>query len=166
MLIREVAADEVDLCATLGRFVVESYTTLPGHVPEPDYERELADVAARAALPETVVLAAFDGAGRPLGSVTYAGPGSPMVEHAESGAASFRMLGVDPAAQGRGAGAALVQACIDRASVDGYTSIVLHSTPWMTTAHRIYTRFGFTRDESLEWTPVPGIDLWAFRLPL
>jgi GNAT superfamily N-acetyltransferase len=166
VLIRQVSADEVELCTTLGRFVLESYTTLPGHMAEPDYERELADVVTRAGLPETAVLAAFADDGRPLGSVTYAAPGSPMVEHTEAGAATFRMLGVDPAAQGRGAGAALVQACIDRARSQGCRSIVMHSTPWMTTAHRIYARFGFERDEAHDWSPVPGIDLWAFRLAL
>jgi len=44
--------------------------------------------------------------------------------------------------------------------------IIIHSTPWMTTAHGVYTRRGFTRRPDLDWTPVPGIDLWGFVLEL
>ena len=59
-----------------------------------------------------------------------------------------------------------LNAAIDRATADGCTAIVMHSTPWMTTAHRIYARYGFERDKATDWTPVPGIDLWGFRLEL
>jgi ribosomal protein S18 acetylase RimI-like enzyme len=167
VLVRRVGADEVDLCKELGEFVREAYVMLPGHIPEPDYEAELADVAARAGLPHTEVLAAFDDGGRPLGCVTYvAGDGSPMLEHTEPDTASFRMLGVDPRAQRSGAGRALVEACIDRALADGRASIVMHTTTWMHGAHRLYEGLGFVRDERSDWTPVPDIHLLGYRLDL
>jgi ribosomal protein S18 acetylase RimI-like enzyme len=167
MLIRTVSPDEKELCAVLGEFVRVAYRMLPGHVEEPDYEDELADVAARAAMPETEVIAAFDDDGQPLGSVTYAaGDGSPMTEHTEPNAASFRMLGVDPAAQRNGAGRALVEACIARAVAAGRTAVVLHSTEWMTGAHRLYGRLGFVRHPAMDWEPVPGIKLLGFRRDL
>jgi ribosomal protein S18 acetylase RimI-like enzyme len=167
MLIRTVSPDEKELCAALGEFVRVAYRMLPGHVEEPDYEDELADVAARAAMPETEVIAAFDDDGQPLGSVTYAaGDGSPMTEHTEPNAASFRMLGVDPAAQRNGAGRALVEACIARAVAAGRTAVVLHSTEWMTGAHRLYGRLGFVRHPAMDWEPVPGIKLLGFRRDL
>lgn len=167
MLIRAVDPDEKELCDVLGEFVRVAYTTLPGHIPEPDYEDELADVTTRAAMPETEVLAAFADDGRPLGCVTYAaGDASPMAEHNEPDAASFRMLGVDPKAQRNGAGRALVQACIDRAVAAGRGAVVLHSTTWMTGAHRLYGQFGFVRHEAMDWEPVPGIHLVGFRLDL
>lgn len=154
------------LCALLGGFVVEAYLRLPGHVEEPDYERELADVGGRAGLPGTEVLAAFDG-DRPLGCVTYvAGASSPLAEHDDPDAASFRMLGVDPGAQGRGAGRAMVAACLDRARASGRARVLLHSTPWMVGAHRLYESLGFVRDESYDWVPVPDVTLWGFRLEL
>jgi GNAT superfamily N-acetyltransferase len=163
--VRTVDPSDVELCARLGRMVLAAYVTLPGHVPEPEYEAQLADVAARAAMADTVVLAAFDP--EPVGCVTYvAGGGSPMAEHDDAGAASFRMLGVDPAAQGRGAGAALVTACIDRARAEGRAAIVLHTTTWMHTAHRMYERFGFQRDPSLDSVPVPEVSLLGYRLTL
>ena len=167
MLIRTLSADEKELCDSLGEFVRLAYTSLPGHVPEPEYEAELADVAARAAMPETEVLAAFDSCGCPLGCVTYvAGAGSPMLEHDEPDAASFRMLGVDPGAQGQGVGHALVLACIERAMAAHRGAVVLHTTVWMHGAHRLYARLGFVRDEAKDWEPVPGIRLIGYRLDL
>jgi GNAT superfamily N-acetyltransferase len=164
--VRTVDAADLDLCAALGRMVVEAYVRLPGHVEEPDYARELADVATRAGLAHTAVLAAFED-DVPLGCATYASsPASPMAEGLEDGEAGFRMLGVDPAAQGRGAGRALVVACIERAAGEGRGALCLHSTPWMRTAHRLYESLGFVRDPQRDWTPVPGIDLVAYRLAL
>jgi ribosomal protein S18 acetylase RimI-like enzyme len=164
--VRAVGPAEVDLCRRLGAIAVQAYVTLPGHVEEPEYELELADVAGRAAMRATEVLAAFDG-DRPLGCLTYvSGPDSPMVEHDDPDAASFRMLGIDPAAQGRGAGRLLVAACVDRARAEGRSGIVLHSTPWMTAAHRLYEGVGFRRSPSLDWSPLSEVPLLGFRLDL
>ena len=102
-----------------------------------------------------------------LGGVTYVRDRtSPMAEHTTDGVASIRMLAVDPAAQGQGVGRRLTEACIDRARADDATEIVLHSTPWMTVAHRLYETLGFERDPSNDFTPGPGVDLRAFRLKL
>jgi ribosomal protein S18 acetylase RimI-like enzyme len=166
VVIRPVRRDEY---ARLGAITVSAYVELDGHVHEPDYERQLADIAGRAEAEATVVLAAVDDGdgGRVLGGVTYVRDAtSPMAEHAQNGAASIRMLAVDPAVQGRGVGRALTEACIDRARADGADDLVLHSTPWMTTAHRLYEGLGFVRDPSIDLTPVPGIDLLGFRLHL
>jgi GNAT superfamily N-acetyltransferase len=165
--VRTVEATDTELCAALGAMVLEAYVRLPGHIEEPEYELELADVAGRAGLPHTAVLAAFDDDGVALGCLTYASsPASPMAELVGEGEAGFRMLGVDPAAQGRGAGRALVAACIERARADGRRALCLHSTPWMRTAHGLYESFGFVRDPARDWSPVPGIDLVAYRLAL
>lgn len=169
VLVRAVSPDEVDVCRALGALTVAAYTALPGNVAEPDYDAELADVAGRAALPSTTVLAAVDpgAAGAPLGGVTYIADGSsPLAEFADRDAAGFRMLAVVPEARGRGVGEALAAACIERARSDGRAAVVIHSSPWMEAAHRLYARLGFRRDPGLDWTPVPGIDLVGFRLPL
>jgi ribosomal protein S18 acetylase RimI-like enzyme len=159
--IRPVRPDEYE---TLGAITRDAYLGLAGHVHEPDYEAELADVGYRAKV--AVVLAAVEG-DEVLGGVTYVGDaGSPLAEHPVRGAASIRMLAVAPSAQGRGVGEALTRACIDRAQAEGKTEVVLHSTTWMTTAHRLYGRLGFVRDETHDWEPVPGIKLLFFRLPL
>jgi hypothetical protein len=36
----------------------------------------------------------------------------------------------------------------------------------MTTAQRIYERLGFVRTPERDWSPVPGIDLLTYALPL
>lgn len=166
--VRVVSPDEVDVCRALGVLTVAAYTALAGHVPETDYDVELADVAGRAALPATTVLVAADPAtGAPVGGVTYVADGrSPLAEFADVDAAGFRMLAVAAAARGRGVGEALAVACIERARADGRAAVLIHSTPWMAAAHRLYGRLGFVRDPALDWTPVPGIDLIGFRLPL
>jgi GNAT superfamily N-acetyltransferase len=160
--IRSVRPDEYD---RLGDITVEAYTTLPGHVPEPDYEVELRDVAGRAA--QAVVLVAVDDDGELLGGVTYVpDPSSPLAEFDDPDAASVRMLAVAPGAQRRGVGRLLSQACIERARADGRARVLLHSTAWMHGAHELYRGLGFRRAPELDWTPVPGISLLGFALDL
>ena len=162
MEIREVRPSEYE---TLGAVTLEAYTTLDGHVPDRHYEAELADVATRATVPGATVLVAVDGDGAVLGGVTYIGDHeSPLAEYVPEGGAGIRMLAVAVAAQGRGVGEALTQACIDRARAEGKDQVVLHSTPWMTTAHRLYDRLGFVREPESDWPIFPSLTLWFFRL--
>ena len=161
-MIRPVRPEEAD---ELGALTVAAYTALPGHVEEPDYEAELADVATRAAVAD--VLVAIDGDGTVLGGVTFVPDGdNPLAEHEIAGASTIRMLAVAGHAQGQGVGEALVRACIERARDVGSQHIVLHSTPWMQAAHRLYERLGFARRPDLDWTPVPDIPLLGFSLDL
>lgn len=108
----------------------------------------------------------MDDDGTVLGSVTNVPDGGPYGEIAERGEAEFRMLAVDPAAQGRGAGAPLVQAVVDDARRRGRRRVVLSSGTWMTAAHHIYERLGFTRLPERDWSPMPGIELTAYGLDL
>ena len=164
MHIRPIEPDEY---ARLGALTVDAYTTLEGHVAEPEYEEELADVRARAEAPSTEVLVAVDDDERVLGGVTYiADDGSPFAEYDLTDAAAIRMLAVDRAVQRSGAGQALVEACIERARATGRVQLVLHSTPWMTGAHALYTKLGFIRDEALDWDVNPEVHLLGFRLKL
>jgi GNAT superfamily N-acetyltransferase len=164
MKVRPVESTDYDV---LGALTVAAYRAVPGYRGEPAYEAELRDVAGRAGAVDTDVLVSVADDGRVLGGVTYVGStASPQAEFDDPDGAGFRMLAVDPAAQGTGAGAALVTAVVDRARADGRRRIIIHSTPWMTTAHGLYSRRGFRRRPDLDWEPVPGIDLWAFVLEL
>lgn len=129
-----------------------------------DYAEELRDVADRVETAE--VLVAVDDDGTVLGSVTNVPDGGPYGEIGRPGEGEFRMLAVDPAAQGRGVGTALVNACVDDARRRGRERVVLSSGTWMGAAHRIYSRLGFVRLPERDWTPVPGVDLQAFALDL
>jgi ribosomal protein S18 acetylase RimI-like enzyme len=57
-----------------------------------------------------------------------------------------RHLAVDPNYQGRGAGRALVDACLERARALGRRRVILHSTPMMEVARAMYARRGFVAD--------------------
>jgi len=162
VILRVVSA--ADDLATLGRIVVAAYLTLE-HKPALDYQEKLADVASRAAI--APVVAAFTDDGAALGCVTYVPASShPLSEHTDPEAGSFRMLGVAPAARGRGVGRALVAWCVERARADGRKRVVIHSTPSMHAAHALYARFGFVRAPGLDWQPVPSVSLLGFVLAL
>jgi len=156
------------------------------------YLGELKDVAGRAAAAE--VLVAVDGMGVPpahggpparaqsrageeprawgnlLGGVTFVPSGGPMADIAGPGEAEIRMLAVARAARGRGAGEALVRACVDRArALDGCVRIVLSTQGSMHAAHRIYERLGFVRTPERDWSPIPELDditLLTYQLTL
>jgi GNAT superfamily N-acetyltransferase len=164
VIVRAVEPSEFE---RLGELTVAAYHALPGHVVEADYDAELRDVAARVAAVDTEVLVAVEGP-TVLGGVTYvASSASPYFELGpDPGAASFRMLAVDPAAEGAGAGRALVAEVLARARRAGRTRLVIHSTPWMGRAHGLYERIGFVRRPDLDWRPAPDVPLWGFVLEL
>ena len=129
------------------------------------YVTALRDVAGRAAEADVLVAADADG-GAILGTVTYVPDGGPMGEIAGPTEAEFRMLAVDPAAQGRGVGATLLRRVLDEGRREGKDGVVCASLAEMVAAHRIYRRMGFWRAPDRDWSPVPGVDLIAFVRPL
>jgi GNAT superfamily N-acetyltransferase len=120
------------------------------------YLAQLRDVEQRAAAAE-VLVAADDG--RLLGTVTFVPDGGPLGEIAGPDETEFRMLAVDPGAQGRGVGTALMRHILD---ASGECGVVCSSLPEMRAAHRIYARLGFERAPERDWSPAPGISLLVF----
>ncbi|HEX7166151.1 MAG TPA: GNAT family N-acetyltransferase [Acidimicrobiales bacterium] len=149
----------------LGDIVVAAYASLD-HPLDGGYARELRDVARRAV--GAVVLAATEAStGRPVGCTTYVpGPESPWAERVADHEAGMRMLAVHPQWLRRGVGAALTSACVARARSEGRRALMLHSTPWMVAAHRLYARLGFVRAPDIDWHPVPDVPLLGYRLEL
>jgi len=155
LAIRQAAADEYD---TLGEITARAYLLDDLLVfGESDwYLDELKDVAKRAAAAD--VLVATQGE-QLLGGVTFVPPGGPMADIARPEEAEIRMLAVAREARGRGAGEALVRACVDRArATDGCVRIVLSTQRTMRSAHRIYERLGFVRVPERDWNPIPDLD--------
>lgn len=152
--------------AELGEITAQAYLA-DGHLDfneDDGYLNVLRDVAGRAALAE-VLVAERDGL--ILGGVTFAAPGSPLADIAGLDEAEFRMLAVAREGRGRGAGEALVRACIERArAIEGVSGMVLSTQHSMTGAHRIYARLGFVRVPERDWAPIPGLTLLAYRLNL
>jgi GNAT superfamily N-acetyltransferase len=110
------------------------------------------------------VLVAVDTDGAILGTVTYIpGPG-PLAESERDDEAGFRVLAVDPAAQGRGVGRALAEACVARARTAGRAGVAILTRPSMRAAHRLYESMGFVRDRADDWEFEPGEWLWGYRI--
>ncbi|MEU4676786.1 GNAT family N-acetyltransferase [Micromonospora sp. NPDC023737] len=149
----------------IARLTVAAYEADGQLKGENGYGVVLADVPARAE--NGTVLVVEDAAGRVLGSVTFVLPGTRYAELADPGEAEFRMLAVDPAAQGLGAGVALARACIDRAAELGCSAVVICVRDGMAEkAQRLYERLGFVRTPEKDWSPLPGVRLLALRLEL
>jgi ribosomal protein S18 acetylase RimI-like enzyme len=102
-----------------------------------------------------------------IGIVNYTpGPDDPYAEFDDADAAGIRMLGVRPDAQGRGVGAALVHECVRRARAQRKQRIVLHTTPWMPTARRLYSKLGFRRAPERDFTPLEDVELLGYVMDL
>lgn len=162
--VRAAEADELD---EIGELTARAYLDagLLTHGEDDPYLVRLRDARRRAAHSE--VLTAVDTAsGRVLGAVAFVPDGGEFADLAGPGEGEFRMLAVRPGERGRGAGEALVRACLARARHRGLHRMVLCSQPAMTAAHRLYTRLGFTRAPERDWQPIPDLTLWAFALEL
>jgi ribosomal protein S18 acetylase RimI-like enzyme len=135
-----------------------------GRLASEGYTPQLADVAGRASRAELLVVR--DGQDRIVGSVALVLSGDFGEVTASDEEAAFRMLVVDPAAQGRGVGQALVTACLERARAAGKRRMVISTDPRMRSAHRLYERLGFTRLPERDWSPMPGTDLLVYTRDL
>ncbi|MFE9837270.1 GNAT family N-acetyltransferase [Streptomyces sp. NPDC005551] len=157
ILIRRARPEEYE---TLGEITAQAYLGdgLLDFGESDGYLVHLRDVERRAAAAE--VLVAVDRQGTVLGGVTHVpSAGSALAELAGPGEAEIRMLAVAREARGRGAGEALVRACIDRArATEGCFRVVLSTQRTMRAAHRVYERLGFTRAPARDWNPLPDLD--------
>jgi ribosomal protein S18 acetylase RimI-like enzyme len=138
-------------------------TYVGGGLVSDGYAAELADVAGRSSRAELLVAREDDGI---VGSVALVLGGDFGEVTRSDDEAGFRMLVVDPAAQGRGIGAALVQECLARAGAAGKRRVVISTGTLMTDAQRLYQRLGFVRLPERDWTPVPGVDLLVYAREL
>ncbi|MFC8297147.1 GNAT family N-acetyltransferase [Micromonospora orduensis] len=158
-------AEPVDFPA-VARLTVAAYEADGQLKDEIGYAVVLADVSTRAASGE-VLVAVDEVTGAVLGSVTFVLPGTPFAELSGPGEAEFRMLAVDPGAQGRGVGGALARACVNRATELGCTAVVICVRAGMAaSAHRLYERLGFVRSPEKDWSPAEGVHLLGLRLVL
>ena len=156
--IRLAGPEEYD---AVGELTVEAYAH-DGFV-RGEYAMTLRAAADRAAKAELWVAADDNGL---LGTVTYCTIGSVYREIGLDDEGEFRMLGVAGRARGLGIGTALTERCIERTREQGLRRVVMSIAIYMTTAHRIYDRLGFVRIPERDWSPIPGVDLYAFALDL
>jgi ribosomal protein S18 acetylase RimI-like enzyme len=158
LTVRPVRPEEHDVVAALTAQVY-----LGDGYSNSEYEPALRNVASRVA--SATVLVASVGADL-VGAVSVASRGGEWAEQSAPGEAVIRMLVVSPGARRQGVGEALMQACLDQARADDCTLVRLSSQEDMTAAHRLYERLGFVRSPSLDWSPIPGLRLRTYALPL
>lgn len=167
-------APEPSPSVTVRPAVTDGELDAAGHVVLAAYEADGLEIpsyratllAARERAQDAEVAVAVDGAGHVVGSVTLALPGSRWASLACAGEAEFRMLGVLPAARGRGVGTALVRWCLDRARALGRRRVIVSSARPMRRAHQLYVGCGFSRAPELDWSPFPGVELAVYRIDL
>ena len=159
VVVRRAAPGDV---AAAGDVTVAAYEEFTLGPSDPYVER-LRDAAAREREAELWV-AELDG--EVVGTVTLALDGSPWREIARPGEGEFRMLAVSPHARRRGVGEALLTLVLDRFRELRMGAVVMSSLTEMAAAHRVYERSGFHRLPERDWSPVPGVELIAFRKEL
>ena len=159
VVVRRAAPGDV---AAAGDVTVAAYEEFTLGPSDPYVER-LRDAAARDREAELWV-AELDG--EVVGTVTLALDGSPWREIARPGEGEFRMLAVSPHARRRGVGEALLTLVLDRFRELRMGAVVMSSLTEMAAAHRVYERSGFHRLPERDWSPVPGVELIAFRKEL
>jgi ribosomal protein S18 acetylase RimI-like enzyme len=157
--VRRARSEDLEAAGEVTVAAYEQFTLGPAD----PYVAKLRDAAARHREAELWV-AELDG--EVVGTVTIALEGSPWREISEPDEGEFRMLAVAPSAQRRGVGDALMRLVMSRFRDLGAHAIVLSSLAEMTAAHRVYERLGFRRLPDRDWSPVPGVDLLAFRAEL
>lgn len=162
LLVREAEPADFDAIA---RLTVDAYRADGQLTTESGYERILTDVSTRYAAGGLLV-AVDESTDEVLGAVLFVLPETLYAQLAGPGEAEFRMLAVGPAAQGRGVGAALVRACLDRATTLGFRSVAIGTRSFSAPAHRLYARLGFVRTPERDWSPEPGVDLHTLRFDL
>lgn len=154
--------------AALGDLTVRAYLSLEG-MPSLEegraYYDDLRDVAGRAKSTRHRIVAAYDpGTGALLGGLTFILDRYGSVWKIEN-SAGIRMLAVDPAAQSRGVGRALVEDSLTRARAADKQVVLLHTTAPMKVAQRMYEQFGFRREPGIDFQYV-GLDIMGYRLDI
>ena len=157
---RLAAADQV----AVGRLLLEAYADYAerlGPVEWPRLQQGLVAAAGRLTDAELAGVRGTDG----LDAVVfYFPPGQSDGVIFPKAWASLRLLGVTPAARGRGLSRRLTEWCIARARNAGAAHTGLHTSEAMTTARGLYERMGFTVDGDLPANF--GLRYWRFRLDL
>jgi GNAT superfamily N-acetyltransferase len=76
----------------------------------------------------------------------------------------IRLIGVDPAHEGKGIGKTLTTTCVNYARESGEKIVALHTSEFQNAARHIYESMGFKKLKALD--PIYGKKYWLYTLPL
>jgi ribosomal protein S18 acetylase RimI-like enzyme len=157
--IREAGAKERQEVENLVKTVYREFQPL---MPEAAWAGWMKSIREAIHASEGVLLVAGD-QGRIEGAVKFY-PDAGQAHQGEwpPGAASIRMLAVDPASRGRGYGVRLTQACLKRARELQVHTVFLYTGTFMAAARHLYEKLGFKRAPEFDRDPGPI----AYRLDL
>ena len=157
---------------TLGKLMIDVYSTLdgfPGPDEQPAYYKMLANIGRLSEQENTRVLVALSRKKEIIAGVVYISEmsvyGSGGTATLETNASGIRLLAVDPASRGAGAGKALTNACINLARENNHTHVILHTTQAMKIAWQLYENLGFQRALDLDFMQ-QQLPVFGFRLKL
>lgn len=145
------------------QLVLAAYGAIGFLASDPGFEEEVAGLMES---PNTqVIVAEIDGA--PVGTITLY-PDGRFYDDATilSDWSCLRTLAVSPAAQGRGAGRALMTECLSRARALGRSRMLLHTHESMKAAIRLHESLGFVRAPDLDLYYTPELTFIAYVLDL
>ena len=147
--------DEAALLRIIAAAFRQYGAVLPAAVFD-EYLTDLLDVRPRLDAAEVLVA---EHHGEAVGTVTFYADGGGLGMRWPPGWSVFRALAVEPERRARGAGQALVRACVERAAAGGADVIGLHTAAFMTSAVALYERSGFVRDPAYDITPAAILDV-------
>ncbi len=151
ILIREAEAGEVDRVEALVKGAYAEFRLL---YPEEVWQAWMENVSKTIHSPAGILLVALH-QGELAGAVKFYPDASQAgLGHWPPGAASIRLMAVDPKHRGKGVGILLAQECLRRAKALGLQSIYLYTGEYMYGARKIYERLGFVRVP--EYDKIPG----------
>jgi predicted N-acetyltransferase YhbS len=154
--IRHATAADVPALHQIIRSAFQQYEAVVGPALLAHYLADLLDVTGRVEDAD-VLVAERDGA--PVGTVTFYRDGGELDIGWPAGWSAFRALGVESARRGRGAGRALVSACVERALAAGSETLALHTATFMRSAVALYERCGFVREPALDIVVTDVLDV-------
>ena len=161
--VRDITAADYDAVA---RITADAYLGA-GYFDSVEYPymQKIMRVGQRAAV-ASMIVAERDGV--VIGSATLAVEGEEWADIALPGELEFRLLVVDPAVQRSGAGAAMVQAILERARhTEGLHAVSLTTGDDWHGAHALYRKLGFTRVPERDWVvPENGKMLCVYKMVL
>lgn len=150
--------------AAIHEITLAAYEQYGALMPPPLWQAYRRNIVATLADPAPATQLVAEEAGAIVGAVLLypAGPGADRMRRWPE----VRLLAVPPAARGRGVGAALMRACVERARARGAGALSLHTTDVMRVAKAMYERMGFVPAPELDFQPAPGVVIQGFRLDL